>query len=93
MTTKLKSLVLENDFTRMWKSMSNEKRAAYLNDALMSGKTVTISTQLKAWRMTKKHLLNFRKSGYEIFKGNKSGLYMARGKKWDDINFAKIEID
>lgn len=53
---------------------------------------VMISTPLTAYEIKAKHVKSFDDAGYPLFKANDSGLYMARGKRYECISYCKIQF-
>ena len=63
--------------------MIARRKFAQIQDTLLAGGSVVVSTYGKAWQ--------FNKPGHvDCFKVRRDGLYMARGKSWDCMNYSAI---
>mgnify|MGYP007034017986 FL=1 len=69
-----------NRFARWSKA---RKQFAFIQSALASGKTVQVTTNLRATRYTAKHA--------DLFICKKDGIYVRRGKGMDFIGWANIQ--
>jgi len=67
---------------RFLKWAKAKKRMAWVQEMLKMGKTVQVTTHLKATRYTKKHA--------DMFKATKSGFYVQSGKSWLCLDFSNI---
>jgi hypothetical protein len=61
-----------------------------INKNLLAGKTVFIATYTKATKITPKTFKSWEASGHKLFKLAGNSLYMARGKKFDCIDYCSI---
>ena len=59
-------------------------------DIIRQGGAITISTHLKHIEVNSKTVAKFAKINAQIFKTVNDSLYIARGKNWDCIDYAKI---
>lgn len=59
------------------------RKLAFITEHLSAGRSVFISTHLRTWKLTKKHSA--------MVKATASGLYLQNGKRWDCIDFCRIE--
>lgn len=66
------------------------KKLAWINERIEEGRTVFVSTYGKHTKITAKNVAAFKAAGAEMFQATKTGLYIARGRNWDCIDYCKI---
>lgn len=66
------------------------KKLAWINARLSEKRTVYISTSLHHTKVTPRTAASWAKTGDQLFKATKTGLYIRAGKRWDCIDFCKI---
>lgn len=69
-----------NRFARWAKARA---KLAKMQKALADGCTITITTYTSQVRLTAKHA--------ELLAATKGGLYLQRGKRWDNIDGCKVQ--
>lgn len=62
------------------------RKVAFIRANLTAGRTVYVSTHLKSWKFTPKWAADVD----VMFRANRNGAWMARGKNWDCIDGCKI---
>lgn len=67
-----------------------ERMFHWINERIAEGRTVYVTTALKATKVSPRTVASFKKDGHEVFKLAGGSCYMARGKAWDCIDFCRI---
>jgi hypothetical protein len=62
--------------------LANQK-LAFILEHLEAGRTVYISTHLRTWKLARKHADMVKVAG--------SSLYLQNGKRWDCIDYCRLE--
>jgi len=65
---------------------------AWMLDALATGKTVRVATAWRVTDVTPKIAKKFADAGCPIFRASDKSIYMAAGRRYDCIDFCKIEV-
>lgn len=70
--------------------MTPAEKVERLFTLLKEGKTLYISTTLRATRVTQKHVDKWEAAGRPLFKADGKSMYMASGKKYVCIDYCKF---
>ena len=65
---------------------------AWMLDALATGKTVRVATAWRVTDITPKIAKKFADAGCPIFRASDKSIYMAVGRRYDCIDFCKIDV-
>lgn len=65
---------------------------AWMLDALATGKTVRVATAWRVTDITPKIAKKFADAGHPIFRASDKSIYMAVGRRYDCIDFCKIDV-
>jgi hypothetical protein len=68
------------------------ERLAKILEVLAAGRTVYISTALRAIKITGKNVKQFEAAGRPLFKTDGKSLYISAGKRYDCIDYCKITV-
>ena len=65
---------------------------AKMLDALATGKTVRVATAWRVTDITPKIAKKFADAGFPVFRASDKSVYMAVGRRYDCIDFCKIDV-
>lgn len=71
--------------------MTAADRLAFIESNIAKGRTIMVSTATKAWEVSPKTAAKWAAAGATLFKVSGASLYMARGRGFDCIDFAKVQ--
>ena len=72
--------------------MKAQEKMDQIIQHINKGRTVVISTCTRAAKIDTKVINRFKNVGRELFKVDGNSLYMSRGKHYDCIDYAKINV-
>lgn len=70
-----------------------DKKMAWIGNMLAAGRTVYVSTMTRVTKITPATARKWEANGHTLFKVSGNSLYMARGSKFDCIDYCELRAN